>query len=166
MGGEWSADGILSLPALLELGHSAWISSAGCRGRQGQSATEGMRVQDAKTLTVSLPRCTVSSAWGETWLACGGCEPLLLEEEERWDGRPSPPPGGTQGGAPSSPSYLRAAGEGSGKGDGASRWQHGDYGLCGWQPREAEASGESRVRGWGVERKPLLKLVRGLLGLG
>lgn len=61
---------------------------------------------------------------------------------------------------------LRAAGEGSGKGDGASRWQRGDYGLCGWQPREAEASRERRVRGLGAEGKPLLKPVRGLLGLG
>lgn len=145
--------------------NSAWISSAGCRGWQGQSASEGRRVQDAKTLTVSPPWCTVSTACGDKWLACGGCEPLLLEEE-RW-GRPSPPPWGHAGRCPFLPLLLlMAAGEGSGKGDGASRWQHRDYGLCDWQPREAEASGERRVRGWGSERKPLLKPVRGLLGLG
>lgn len=61
---------------------------------------------------------------------------------------------------------LRAAGEGGGKGDGASRWQLGDRGLCGRQPGEAAASGERGVRGWRAKRKPLLRPVSWMLALG
>lgn len=80
---------------------------------------------------------------------------------------PEPSPLGHAGRCPFLPlPLLRPAGEGGGKGDGASRWQLGDCGLCGWQPGEAAASGERGVRGWGAKRKPLLKPVSWMLGLG
>lgn len=44
--------------------------------------------------------------------------------------------------------------------------QDGSVETMGWKPREAEASRERGVRGWGAQMKPLLKPVRGLLGLG
>lgn len=97
--------------------------------------------------------------------ACGGRAPLLLGAEERW-GRPSPPPRGTQGGAPSSPSWSWGCGGG--------RWQ-GGWGskMAAWRLWAAwlAARGGARppgsgVRGRGARRKPLLKPVSWVLEPG
>lgn len=124
----------------------------GRRGWEGQTHTEGGRSRMLKPCVVHHQHC-----WREQQGACGGREPLLLGEE-RW-GRPSPPPWGTQGGAPSSPSYsLELRGREVARGMGH---QDGSLETVGCV---ASSQGRRRplgreVRGWGAKRKPLLKPV-------
>lgn len=111
----------------------------------------------------NLVWCTVSTAGGEKQRARRGREPRLLGEE-RW-GRPSPPPWGTQGGAPSSPSYSsglrgREVARGMGQQDGSLETVGRVASSQGRRPLGRE------VRGWGAERKPLLKPVSWMLELG